>query len=365
MSSVNAAATNHYQHNYTSFYQAQSTSSFSVIVQDEEKVDEDVVEQAATNNVLHAPYGVMLNHDATTLTTNPANRGERNKSNFNPLIGWEKIRDIDLEIYNRSTASLILAGHTSFCKVQNSMTIGEGATFTLSKGFVLKIGSKGFELIGDTKTNYAGRLQAEEYRDFFHVLVLYANGQINDYYLGIKDKVEATREVLKRLSELGIDTTRDFSINGTLFTVRDGVLDKQSAFDAQDAAKVQRENNRTYALADEQTKAQIYRQIEYFFRNAPTDIKQAFYDIMEKTGTSPFGSGLEGTLRALAQEQDFATFGNDDIIGNTRESAIAGVNKILDRISLQLLTADGDDEIDVKMLNDEKAFYQALLTALG
>jgi len=125
-------------------------------------------------------------------------------------------------------------------------------------------------------------------------------------------------------------------------------------------------------------------------------IKQAFFDMMEKTGISPFGDGLRGTLRAISMEQDFATFGDDYVIGSTTASAVAGFIKILNRVAEltketeekirelkeQIKEADDDRAFDAKrlqrmkndlnmlkydieLLNQEGVFYRALLKELG
>ncbi|MCL2051129.1 MAG: hypothetical protein FWG91_05310 [Lachnospiraceae bacterium] len=305
--------------------------------------------------------GICINHNSMQLTSNPANRGTRDLSFFRPLIGWEKLENISSELQNHN-AKLILGNHVPLNKSQNSITFGIGSTFSLSGGFTIKIGSEGFELIGDTKTNMAGRIQAEQYRDFLDKMIRYANGQINHFYLFPRDIEEATRDVLKKLSEFGIDTSKDFTINGTLFTVQNGIVDKKSAFDAQAAFEMQIANNRTYTFADEKTKAWIHHLTEYYFRNAPEDVKKSFYDTMEKTGINPFPDGYSGAFKQLSVEQDFATFGNDDIIGSSVESAVIAVRNILERIANPIITEK--DPNNIEMLKKEETFYQALLAAL-
>jgi hypothetical protein len=135
------------------------------------------------------------------------------------------------------------------------------------------------------------------------------------------------------------------------------------------------------------TKGRVNHLTEYYFRNTPSEVKQAFYDTMEKTGINPFPAGIGNTLAELSIEQDFATGGNDDIFGNSLESAMAAIVNILERIANPLPVKEfdldayleaiephlrPDAEIAMRkqlkweasqreeMLKREKEFYQAL-----
>ena len=61
-------------------------------------------------------------------------------------------------------------------------------------------------------------------------------------------------------------------------------------------------------------------------------------ETLEETGVNPFQTDLSSTLTQLSVEQDFLTGGNDNIFGETKESCLAAINKILERIENPLAT---------------------------
>lgn len=61
-------------------------------------------------------------------------------------------------------------------------------------------------------------------------------------------------------------------------------------------------------------------------------------------------------------EQDFLTGGNDNIFGETKESCLAAINKILERIENPLATMT---EERTAYLQQEKEFYTVLASKIG
>ena len=97
-------------------------------------------------------------------------------------------------------------------------------------------------------------------------------------------------------------------------------------------------NNRTYQFADEKTKKQIAYMSGYYLQTVPESVKAAWQETLEETGVNPFQTDLSSTLTQLSVEQDFLTGGNDNIFGETKESCLAAINKILERIENPLAT---------------------------
>ena len=97
-------------------------------------------------------------------------------------------------------------------------------------------------------------------------------------------------------------------------------------------------NNRTYQFADEKTKKQIAYISDYYLQTVPESVKAAWQETLEETGVNPFQTDLSSTLTQLSVEQDFLTGGNDNIFGETKESCLAAINKILERIENPLAT---------------------------
>ena len=61
-------------------------------------------------------------------------------------------------------------------------------------------------------------------------------------------------------------------------------------------------------------------------------------------------------------EQDFLTGGNNNIFGETKESCLAAINKILERIENPLATMT---EERAAYLQQEKEFYTVLASKIG
>ena len=121
-------------------------------------------------------------------------------------------------------------------------------------------------------------------------------------------------------------------------------------------------NNRTYQFADEKTKKQIAYISDYYLQTVPESVKAAWQETLEETGVNPFQTDLSSTLTQLSVEQDFLTGGNDNIFGETKESCLAAINKILERIENPLATMT---EERTAYLQQEKEFYTVLASKIG
>lgn len=317
--------------------------------------------------------GTPLNKSTWQLTSNPDNRGttedrEFFRANAKLLPNQEELMAMEaafLKLSNPGTFELNLLNQTTICRLQNSVMFGMGANFHLSGGFRIYLNEKGFNfpnVPGDFERNPIGFKQAANYAGSLTELIRYATGATNFLHFDQRFSRMTSNSILNVLREIGIDTSRDFTVNGTLFTVRDGILDKKSIFDAQDAYYMQIANNRTYEFADEKTKAWTNRLSDHYFRNAPPDVKQSFLDTMRETGINPFVDRYGSTLAQLAVEKDFAIGGNDNIIGNSLASAVSAVEKILERLANPISTVDDKTYMEVR--KNEEIFYESFLRKL-
>ena len=91
-------------------------------------------------------------------------------------------------------------------------------------------------------------------------------------------------------------------------------------------------NNRTYQFADEKTKKQIAYMSGYYLQTVPQSVKAAWQETLEETGFNPFQTDVTSILTQLSVEQDFLTGGDDNIYGETKESCLAAIDKVLERI---------------------------------
>ena len=59
---------------------------------------------------------------------------------------------------------------------------------------------------------------------------------------------------------------------------------------------------------------------------------KAWQETLEETGFNPFQTDVTSILTQLSVEQDFLTGGDDNIFGETKESCLAAIDKVLERI---------------------------------
>lgn len=171
-----------------------------------------------------------------------------------------------------------------------------------------------------------------------------------------------TEGITDVMSYLGIDTSKEFTVNGMRYNKnRDGWYESEASSDAHEAYERLRANNRTYQLADENTKKQISYISNYYLQTVPDSVKAAWQETMEEINFNPFQSDMGSTLTMLSMEQDFATGGNDNILGDTKENCLEAINKILERIENPLGEVT---EKRIAYLQDEKKFYSALLAKI-
>ena len=100
----------------------------------------------------------------------------------------------------------------------------------------------------------------------------------------------------------------------------------------------------------------------YYLQTVPQSVKAAWQETLEETGFNPFQTDVTSILTQLSVEQDFLTGGNDNIFGETKESCLAAINKILERIENPLATMT---EERTAYLQQEKEFYTVLASKIG
>ena len=79
------------------------------------------------------------------------------------------------------------------------------------------------------------------------------------------------------MSYLGIDTSKDFTVNGMKYSKnKDGWYESEANSEAQTAYEQLKANNRTYQFADEKTKKQIAYMRGYYLQTVPQSVKAAY-----------------------------------------------------------------------------------------
>ena len=242
---------------------------------------------------------------------------------------------------------LNLAEETFIDKTNNALYIAEGSQFTFEGGFVYTILEKGITSGYGTQEEWEGKVPtpgdasnetlnraAQAMASAINRLLRDATGTVDESMLGQKKHIEFHNNVCKVLEYFGLDSSQDFSINGVKYTRdEDGLFRSEKSYAAQEAYEMLRNNNRSYALCDESMKNRIHYMSDYYLASAPEEVRQAWQETLEETGINPFQTGYVSTLQQLATEQDFATGGNDQIFGDSIESSLEAIDKILERIA--------------------------------
>ena len=99
----------------------------------------------------------------------------------------------------------------------------------------------------------------------------------------------------------------------------------------------------------------------YYLQTVPQSVKAAWQETLEETGFNPFQTDVTSILTQLSVEQDFLTGGDDNIFGETKESYLAAIDKVLERIE-NPLAAVTDER--AAYLQQEKEFYTVLASKI-
>lgn len=206
-------------------------------------------------------------------------------------------------------------------------------------------------------------MKAQKMADSLATLLRNACGNMNTVAYSQEEYVRWNEGVSDVMGYLGIDTSKDFTVNGMKYSRNEnGWYESQANSEAKAAYEMLKANNRTYIYADGRTRNQIAYISNYYLENTTETLKGAWQKTLEDTGVNPFPQGFASTLSQLAAEQDFATGGNDDIFGSDLDRNIAAVKKVLERLENPLSAIS---EENAAFYANEKTFYTALLNNLA
>lgn len=316
-----------------------------------------------------------INPNTRQLTSNIKNTALKDKEASDFM--FDKLRPVK-EISAALATPLNLADETFIDKTNNALYIAEGSHFTFEGGFVYTILEKGITSGYGTQEEWNGEVAtpgdasnetlnraAQEMASAINRLLRDATGTIDESMLGQKEHIEFHNNVCKVLEYFGLDSSKDFSINGVKYTRdEDGLFRSEKSYAAQEAFEMLRNNNRSYALADESTKNRVDYMSDYYLSSAPEEVRQAWQETLEETGINPFQTGYVSTLQQLATEQDFATGGNDQIFGDSIESSLEAIDKILERIANPKHSEKEDYVSSMVPAEQEIEFYTTLRNKL-
>ena len=254
-----------------------------------------------------------------------------------------------------------LAGSTSINRAANSVSLAAGAQIRINDGYVLTVKPQGVEVShteGYNPYDQKASLKAQQMASSLDALLRNAGATRNRLANTGEKHRWVTQGITDVLSYLGIDTNKNFYVNGMKYSTNSkGYFESEAATEAQAAYERQKAANRTYEFADEKTRKQIVYMSDYYLSTVPKEVKAAWQAALEETGINPFPNGYCSVLQQRAMEQDFMTGGNDNLFGHTLESSMDAVDRILDRIANPLGEVPEEKSAFVEQ---EKKFYQAL-----
>lgn len=256
-----------------------------------------------------------------------------------------------------------LAEKSSLNRQSNTINIASGMRIAVNDGHVLTVKPQGVEVSGGNDPyDTESYLKAQRMADSLATLLHNACGVMKTVAYSQEEYARWTEGVSDVMGYLGIDTSKDFTVNGMKYSRNErGWYESQANSEAKAAYEMLKANNRTYTFADEKTRNQIAYISNYYLEHTTETMKAAWQKTLKETGVNPFPQGFSSTLSQLAMEQDFATGGNDDIFGSDLESNIEAVRKITDRLQNPLHAVS---ERNAEFAENEKKFYTALLSNL-
>lgn len=123
-----------------------------------------------------------------------------------------------------------LAGHTQINKASNSIDIALGANVKVPGGFTLVVKEYGVEVQGVTNWNNQKESQdASDMAGALATLLRNASGQLQHVGTDSRQITQWNEDVEKVLGYFGIDTSKDFTVNGVKYTREGSAIHKAIA----------------------------------------------------------------------------------------------------------------------------------------
>ena len=275
-----------------------------------------------------------INPNTRGLTSNYKNTAIKDKETYNEAMSQHLLNPVE-DLVQVLKTPIKLAKSSSLSRQNNSVNIAEGQRIRVNGGHVLTVTAHGVEVSGgDNPYDTQSYVKAQRMADALASMLRNAGGTMTTVAHSKEEYARYTEGITDVMSYLGIDTSKDFTVNGMKYSKnKDGWYESEANSDAQAAYEQLKANNRTYQFADEKTK----KQVAYI----QTDVTS--------------------TLTQLSVEQDFLTGGDDNIFGETKESCLAAIDKVLERIE-NPLAAVTDER--AAYLQQEKEFYTVLASKI-
>ena len=292
-----------------------------------------------------------INPNTRGLTSNYKNTAIKDKETYNEAMSQHLLNPVE-DLVQVLKTPIKLAKSSSLSRQNNSVNIAEGQRIRVNGGHVLTVTAHGVEVSGgDNPYDTQSYVKAQRMADALASMLRNAGGTMTTVAHSKEEYARYTEGITDVMSYLGVDTSKDFTVNGMKYSKnKDGWYESEANSDAQAAYEQLKANNRTYQFADEKTKKQIAYISDYYLQTVPESVKAAWQETLEETGFNPFQTDVTSTLTQLSVEQDFLTGGDDNIFGETKETGFnpfqTDVTSTLTQLSVeQDFLTGGDDNI--------------------
>ncbi|MBR1815842.1 MAG: hypothetical protein IJ763_03990 [Lachnospiraceae bacterium] len=282
-----------------------------------------------------------------------------NDKDFYMLMPMEFIRSDDMEKVNNTPIKL--AGKTSLDKSNNALNLASGATVTVRGGFKLTVTERGVMVKGGNFDDVEASYEAQDMADSLTALLRNACGIQRSVADGKNLYQKWTEDISKALSYFGINTSKDFTINGMRYSKdSDGIFQSEEKTMAHKAYEQMEKAYWEYRNSDNKISPKNFVR-DYYLKTTPDIVKNAWIETEEETGIKPlYNNTWTGTFQRMAVEQEMSSKGNYNILGDTIESSVSAIKSILEMINLNLDRANAADVF----LQNEKEFYSTLLAKI-
>lgn len=257
-----------------------------------------------------------------------------------------------------------LAEFSSLDRQRNSINIAAGKRIAVNDGYRLTVKAQGVEVSGGNNPyDTEAYKKAEHMAGSLATLLRNACGNQRTPAYSKEEYDRWTEGVSCVMSFLGIDTSREFTVNGMKYHKdENGWFESEADGEAKAAYARQKASNRTYVFADEKAKKQTDYISNYYLATAPESVRQAWQETLQESGVNPFQIGFQSTLTTLSVEKDFETGGDDNILGSTEQSCLSAVHRILERVENPSGVVT---EKRAAYLQQEKIFYTMLVSKIS
>lgn len=159
-----------------------------------------------------------------------------------------------------------LAERSSLNRQGNSVDIASGRRIAVNGGYKLTVKPQGVEVSGgDDSYDTQAYMKAQRMADSLATLLRNACGNMHTVAHSQEEYTRWNEGVSDVMGYLGIDTSKDFTVNGMKYSRNgNGRYESQADSEAKAVYDMMAANNRTYTFADERTRNQIAYISDYY-----------------------------------------------------------------------------------------------------